>query len=395
MKLLYYSPASYGGLADYAHEQANALDSLGIEVILLCTPNYLNCRSPKYKCVPILREVSSEVAASKLVVLNKVLKAIYFIRNTLYNISMLVSFIHKAHIQDVLFGSYAEYFAPLWAGSLKKLAKSGVTFGAVVHDPVRDFVLGPLWWHRLSIAAGYSFLQLAFVHEAIQLDTVKPMPDLKVTVIPHGPYAQAAPTESVAETRARLRLPIEAKVMLAFGHIRANKNLDLVIRAMVQVPDVHLVIAGKELQTEQNLVARYQQLAESLGVGDRCRWEIGFVDEPTVANLFNMADLILLTYSRSFYSASGVLNMAAGYQRACLVSAGTSALKSIAQQYQLGLWVEPDDVDAIIQGIKQWKQEPLKLNWPKFIEENSWHNNAQLVVKTFKSQGLNSYPHLL
>ena len=38
MRLLYYSPASYGGLADYAHEQANAIASLGVEVTLLCTP---------------------------------------------------------------------------------------------------------------------------------------------------------------------------------------------------------------------------------------------------------------------------------------------------------------------------------------------------------------------
>lgn len=385
MKLLYYSPASYGGLADYAHEQANALNSLGIEVILLCTPDYLNNRSPQYKCVPILREISLEVAVSKLAVLNKALKAIYFVRNTLYNVSKLVSFIHKAHIKYVLFGSYVEYFAPLWAWSLRRLAKSGVTFGAVVHDPVRDFVLGPLWWHRLSIVAGYSFLQVVFVHEAIELHTVKPLPDLKVAVIPHGPYAQAQPTEIVAETKTRLSLPTEAKVMLAFGHIRVNKNLDLVIRAMAQVPNVHLVIAGKELQTEQNLVARYQQLADSLGVNDRCRWEIGFVNESTVANLFNMADLILLTYSRSFRSASGVFNMAAGYRKACLVSAGASALKSTTQQYQLGIWVEPDDVDAIAQGLKRWIQEPLKLNWSEFLKENSWCKNAQIVVKTLNS----------
>ena len=394
MKLLYYSPSSYGGLADYAHEQAIALQNTGVDVTFLCTPDYLKTRSPHYQCVPILRETSISHPQltgilSKLTALNQGLKAAYFIRSTLYNFSTLAQFIRKNHFQQVLLGSYVEYLAPLWAGALNRLARQGVTFGAIVHDPVRDFILGPTWWHRRSVAAGYSFLQAAFVHEAIALDTVKPVPDLQVTVIPHGPYARANPTESVAETRARLQLPAAAEVMLAFGHIRENKNLDLVIRAMAQVPDVYVVIAGKDLQANQGLSAQYQQLAKSLGVADRCRWEIRYVPEATAANLFNMADLVLLTYSRSFRSASGVLNTAAAYQKPCLASAGDSALKSMMQRYQLGLWVKPDDVEAIAQGLKIWQERTLVLNWPAFLIANSWQANAQQVCEAFSRKASN------
>lgn len=382
MKLLYYSPASYGGLADYAHEQATALENLGIEVTLLCTPNYLETRNPQYKCVPILRETSLSDASSKL---NKFFKAIYFVRSTLGNFATLAQFVQKQGFGAVLLGSYVEYLAPLWAGSLRRLARKGVVFGAIVHDPVRDFVLGPLWWHRLSIAAGYSFLQIAFVHEAINLETVKSFPRLKTIVIPQGLYAQAAPTESISTTRERLHLPIEAKVMLAFGHIRTNKNLDLVIRAMAQVPDVYLVVAGKELQASQNLTLRYQQLAKEWGVDQHCRWEIGFVPAAVVTNLFNAADLILLTYSKAFRSASAVLNTAAVYRKPCLVSAGVSALKSVTQQYQLGLWVEPDSVEAIAQALKNWEGDSLLPNWPAFLADNSWVKNAQIVSKSLGS----------
>jgi hypothetical protein len=105
---------------------------------------------------------------------------------TLSNIKKLVHTIKHYSFQFVLFGSYSEYLAPLWAGSLRSLAKQGVIFGAIVHDPVRNFVLGPLWWHHWSIASGYSFLREAFVHEAIELDTVHSMPQLHTTVIPHG-----------------------------------------------------------------------------------------------------------------------------------------------------------------------------------------------------------------
>jgi hypothetical protein len=51
----------------------------------------------------------------------------------------------------VIFACYKEYFAPFWVGPLRKLARRGVLIGTIAHDPVRDFVLGPLWWHRWSV----------------------------------------------------------------------------------------------------------------------------------------------------------------------------------------------------------------------------------------------------
>ena len=69
MKILYFSPASYGGIADYAHEQANALVDAGAEVILLTTPRYPTGRGEKYDILPILRELKPDTPVN-----NKVLK---------------------------------------------------------------------------------------------------------------------------------------------------------------------------------------------------------------------------------------------------------------------------------------------------------------------------------
>jgi glycosyltransferase involved in cell wall biosynthesis len=146
--------------------------------------------------------------------------------------------------------------------------------------------------------------------------------------------------------RSQLQLPAHAPVMLAFGHIRANKNLDLVLRAMTQVPEVFLIVAGQEFDSAGPLTAQYQTLATQLGVAERCRWQIGFVPEQTVANLFEASDLILTTYDRSFHSASGVLNTAAGYRKPCLASSGPGPLQSTVKAYGLGIWVEPDNLEA-------------------------------------------------
>jgi glycosyltransferase involved in cell wall biosynthesis len=380
MKLLYYSPFSCGGLADYAHEQANALVEQGWEVTVLSTPKYPTDREKKYQVVSLLKEFKS-----RQIIQNKSIKAIDFATVTISNIGKLANFIEQNNFQYVLLSSYVEYFAPLWSGRLKKLADRGVIFGAIVHDPVRDFVVGPPWWHRWSIACGYSFLREAFVHQAITLDTVKPMPQLQTTVIPHGIYGFSEPSKSPLETRKSLNLPVEAKVMLSFGHIRDNKNLDLAIHALVDFPDLYLLVAGQEQSSSQKPLTYYQNLAENLRVSDRCRWIIEFIPDTEVANLFTAVDLVLLTYSSTFRSASGVLNTSAYYRQPCLASGGDSPLRTVVKHYNLGIWVEPDNLDAIIQGIEQWLENPPLARWETYFAENSWSINAELVNYRFGS----------
>lgn len=376
MKLLYYSPSSYGGIADYAHEQANTLVDLGVDVTLLSTPRYLTARGEKYKILPILQEMTSTTPLP-----HKFLKAIYSTKVILKNFAKLANFIEANNFQYVLFATYVEYLAPLWSGRLRHLAKKGVVFGAVVHDPVRDFVLGPMWWHKWSIACGYSFLREAFVHESIELDTVHEMPQLRTSVIPHGTYHFPEASQSGFSMRAYLNLPQDAKVMLAFGHVRDNKNLDLVIQAMVNFPNVYLIVAGKEQTSAQKPVSFYQELATSLGIANRCRWEIKFIPDTEIANFFTATDIVLLTYSKNFHSASGVLNTAVSNYKPCLVSGGEGALRSVVQKYELGIWVEPDDVDAIARGIARWLNNSVNPQWERYLEENSWELNARLVAK--------------
>lgn len=378
LRLLYYSPSSYGGLADYAHAQATALTEEGLEVTLLCSPNYLATRTPLYKTIPALQENTPPEGT-----LTRIAKALYFVRSILFNFSTLANVIEKNSFPNVLLGSYMEYLAPLWAYRLQKLAHKGTNFGAIVHDPVRDFVLGPMWWHRRSIAAGYSFLKEAFVHEATELDTVKLMPNLRISVIPHGPYQFPEPSESVLGARSRLQLPAEAKVVLAFGHVRTNKNLDLAIQAIAKIPNLYLVVAGKQLTGPDSLVGKYQKLAKDLGIADRCRWENRFISEKEVGNFFQLADLVLLTYDRTFRSASGVLNTAVSYRKPCLASAGIGPLHSIVQKYQLGIWVEPDSSEAIYEGLERWQHQAPVPDWTGFLEDNSWQQNAEIVISRF------------
>jgi len=380
MKLLYYLPWSYGGLSDYAHPLSNAITDLGIDVTILCSPHYLTGNGERYKCSFILQEIVSNNPSP-----NKILRGLRFARITIQNYFKLVEVIKNDQFEYVLMGAYAEYFAPIWSPPFRQLAQKGVIFGAIIHDPVRNTVLGPLWWHRWSIACAYSFLREAFVHESTELDTVWSIPGLRTTVIPHGSYQFGSPSLTKEVARASFNLPHGSKVMLAFGHIRDNKNLDLILQAMVQFPDVYLIVAGREQSASQLPAGFYQELATSLGVSERCRWYVRFIQNDEIANFFEASDFVLLTYSGSFCSASGVLNTAVYYRKPCLVSSGKGSLKTVVQEYELGVWIEPDNINSISSGICKLIETPPKPNWNRYMQENSWTASAESIIKSFKS----------
>jgi glycosyltransferase involved in cell wall biosynthesis len=215
----------------------------------------------------------------------------------------------------VLFACYKEYFAPFWVWPLRRLAKKGIVIGTIAHDPVRDFVVGPIWWHRWSVRLGYSFVRDVFVHDDTPLDFGGKKPaGIRIHQIPHGPYEVAEPIIGREAMRRRLGFDSgltaelanaheEAKfgaadsgalisdggeaaldsrspatshpipvtpaspdvVFLAFGQIRDGKNLDLFLRVMTRLPEnVKLLVAGKGDSGSSRPAEYYQKLAEEL-----------------------------------------------------------------------------------------------------------------------------------
>jgi len=371
MRLLYFSPSTAGGLADYAREQANALAQLGVEVDFLSSNEFPFRSEDQFRPQPEL--IIEPRSRSKL------LPRWRHIRRIMRHYGQLVRRVAAGNYRHILLGSYAEYLAPLWAWQLTHLAQRGVVFGAVVHDPVRDYVVGPQWWHRRSIASAYTFLREAFVHEPITLDTIRPMPRLRTSVIPHGLYTFPPAQATREETRRKLGIPQTASVWLSFGHIRDGKNLDLVIRVLARFPDAFLIVAGKEQSSGQKPMAFYFDLARKCGVAERCLWLNRFIAPEEVGNLFVASDLALLTYSRNFHSASGVLNASVFFRKPCLASSGPGNLQSVVTQYQLGIWVEPDREEALAEGLRRWYADPPVPLWDAYASDNNWRRNAEIV----------------
>jgi glycosyltransferase involved in cell wall biosynthesis len=295
----------------------------------------------------------------------------------------------------VLFDCYKEYFAPFWIWPLRRLAKKGVVMGTIAHDPVRDFVVGPLRWHLWSVRLGYSFVRHVFVHDDAPVDFGGKRPEgIAVHQIPFGAYPLSPPRVGREEVRNRFGFVNSDIVFFAFGQIRDGKNLDLFLQAMTKLPEnVKLLVAGKGHSGSSKPPEFYQNLSRELGVAERCRFEIRRVPDEEVGELFSAIDFTLLTYSAKFRSMSAVLATALTARKPVLASSGLGPLKSTVEKYQLGVFVKPDDPEETWRGASKLLPSSaagkcefeLQPAWDKYEQENSWEENARRVCQAFES----------
>lgn len=376
-KVLYFCPFSIGGLSDYAHYQAEALALEGMDVTMLCDREYphepVNYRQDRSLPGGGPRPGTKLARIAKLV------------KEMLGGYALLSERLRETGAQKVIFASFTEYMGPIWAWRFRRWARRGVVFGAIVHDPVRDFVVGPQWWHNWSVAEGYSFLKHAFVHEPINLDTGMFRRRVTTTVIPHGPFAFPKARLSRNEARRELEVPEEVPLFISFGHLRDGKNLALVLQAMREVPQAWLLVAGTEARSGNLQSHEYRRMSEEFGVASRCRWRIGFASPEEVANYFVAADYALLTYEARFRSASGVLNVAVGYRKPVIASCGESNLATVVTKYRLGPRVIPDNAEAIKVGMAGILSSPPQPDWATYERDNSWATNARVVIEALQT----------
>ncbi|HSC90770.1 MAG TPA: glycosyltransferase, partial [Gaiellaceae bacterium] len=113
----------------------------------------------------------------------------------------------------------------------------------------------------------------------------------RVVRIPHGTF-DAPPSAGIE--------PPSGRTLLFFGLIRRYKGLDVLVRALVDVPDARLVFAGDPLDPIEPVRA----LAQELDVADRIDWRLGYLPDDEVGELMRESALAVFPY-RSTESASG------------------------------------------------------------------------------------------
>lgn len=365
---LFYCPAVGGGFPRYSHYQARELASRGVRVDMLCRPDFpMTAPAGSYVQLPRLLGVNGPGLPRKLL---RILAGIL-------NYWILAWVILRRRPRFVLMESNTEYFAPLWAWPHIALAALGrTTYLANFHDPVRDKRIGPDWWHRLTLYLAFRMLRGGLVHGAIPNGADIP-PQVRMRSVPHGLFIDSAAGPPPFNLRETLGIRPDQFILLSFGLIADRKNLDLLIDALADLPDVVLVIAGEDVSATQRPSSWYKAHAEARGLGAQVRFVTRYIPEEETPAWFGGADAVALTYNRAFVSQSGVLQMAVLWDKPVLASSGPGPLQP-AVESGLGVFVAPDSVPAIVAGLlrlrTEWQPDPAA--FAAYRRHASWEANV-------------------
>src|SRR5450759_3091886 len=102
-RIIIFSDLSEGGIADYAHDQANALAARGLNIEMLCAPGFSKLRDITYKTWPILKELRAQAQPGA-----RALRRIRLGLGILHNVGVLCEHLKRNPNCDVIihFGEY-------------------------------------------------------------------------------------------------------------------------------------------------------------------------------------------------------------------------------------------------------------------------------------------------
>jgi glycosyltransferase involved in cell wall biosynthesis len=174
----------------------------------------------------------------------------------------------------------------------------------------------------------------------------------------------------------RERLSLQGAVIASVGHLIERKGHDLAIRAIVQMPEVTLLIAGDG--TDETAL---KDLTQELSVQDRVRF-LGRIDHETLPEIYNAADALVLASSREGWPNVLLEAMACGTPAIAAPVWGTS---EIITTPDAGLLAADRSVDAFRDSIKELLAAlPARTDTRAYAEKFSWDETADGVIAVWQ-----------
>jgi len=134
-------------------------------------------------------------------------------------------------------------------------------------------------------------------------------------------------------------------------------------------------------------VSDYAELARALGLASRVHFVEEYIPDHRIADYFNMASVVLITYRAGFVSQSGVLHIASNFDKPVLASSGPGPLLDSVRDHNLGVTVEPDSVEALVKGLRQILDGEIGiLGWAAFRGRASWAANIDGLLMALRTR---------
>lgn len=200
-----------------------------------------------------------------------------------------------------------------------------------------------------------------------------------VRVIPNGVDTEHySPSRRLAlrsDARSRRQFQENDLVLLFIGNDWRNKGLSTVLAAMAACPEIplSLLVAGQDAAAPFFLEA-----ARKLGLGERCRWETGFVD---AIDLYSAADVYVSPSYEDSFGLPVLEAMACGLPVISSVLAGVSQI--IQENVDGFVLVDPADVAGLKRNIRSLREPALRFrvgeNAARAARNYTWDRHAAAV----------------
>ncbi len=272
----------WGGIAHYAWSLCDALAGAGADVSLLTNADYELERRPRGFAVERCFSAGAGFLGNARALCERLRRGGH----------------HVVHVQSLL---STRFDALLWPRVRRRVPMVMTVHNLRSHERIHwdDWTL----WRCLATADAV----VVHTEEALREARRRLGPRARVELIRMGDWSVFAAAEAAdrGEARARLGLPADAPVVLAFGAIRPYKGLAGVIAALPALrrrhPGARLVIAGPLLAGSEG---EYRAAIRRAGVEGVVVFRPGYVPGDEVPGYFAAADVAVFNYSGITDSAS-------------------------------------------------------------------------------------------
>jgi len=212
---------------------------------------------------------------------------------------------------------------------------------------------------RIDLAGGYVLAKLSsllLAHDRSTAMTAERAFDLRpgtVRIVPHASYDGYYPEGRDRVTMRRaFGISRDAFVFLSFGHIRAYKDLDLLVSAFSELTagNVALVIAGLVMDDRSAAV-----IEEVAGRDRRVHTELRFIPDEEVAELFRACDAVVISRGDGGTSGALVLALSLGIPA---VAADTETYRELTNGEEAGWLFTPGDANALRDALQRASTDP-------------------------------------
>jgi teichuronic acid biosynthesis glycosyltransferase TuaC len=268
----------------------------------------------------------------------------------------------------------AEFFYPDGPAAMRLSEALGIPFTIKARGADIHHWGGAKGCAAQIVAASHKASGLLAVSSALKADmAVLGMDPEKIMVHYTGlDPKRFAPRDRTAE---KAKLGISGPAVLCVGALIPRKNQALLIRALTQLPDVTLMLAGQGASE-----AEYRALAQQSGVQARVRF-MGNVPHDDLPSLFAAADVMALVSKSEGLANAWVEALACGTP---VVASNVGGAPELLRSPDAGRIVETN-VSAITDAIRHLIDNPIPTSQVAAqVAHFSWDNNAANLEAFFQ-----------